>query len=434
MFATTACSTVSQPPETRGTWLTTTANTAIASPAESAQTMARLREIGLNSVYVETWKNGYTQFPSPTLARTIGPDRVPGLGERDLLEETLIEAHRNGLLYFAWFEYGFMAAHAGTDNHLVRLKPEWLSQDRQGNTLAPNGFIWMNPLHPEVQQFLLDLVLDAVNRYDLDGVQLDDRLAWPYYTMGYDDFTRSVYASEHDGRQPPDDPRDPAWLRWRADKVTEFARKFYHTLRDASPDLLISISPGPYPWSYDNYACDWPAWAAEGLFDEYIPQVYRQNYPAFASEWTRQMEIIGARQTDLIAGIRIVGTGPDTTWPDLKQKVEATRSPRSGGHVHWFSRGVLDLYPEELKAFYQGPAAHPKRDRNWRPLPLVAARSGENTWIVQIPEDGHFRVIAKSGESWREVESRSLSAGRAELSLPEAEAVELLVDRRIIRR
>ena len=37
-------------PEVRGTWLTTTANDALATPQRTAQTMRRLREIGLNTV------------------------------------------------------------------------------------------------------------------------------------------------------------------------------------------------------------------------------------------------------------------------------------------------------------------------------------------------------------------------------------------------
>ena len=40
-------------PEVRGTWLTTTANDALTTPAQTANTMKRLREIGLNTVYVE---------------------------------------------------------------------------------------------------------------------------------------------------------------------------------------------------------------------------------------------------------------------------------------------------------------------------------------------------------------------------------------------
>ena len=33
--------------------------------------MRRLRSIGINTVYVEAWKNGATQFPSTTLAREV---------------------------------------------------------------------------------------------------------------------------------------------------------------------------------------------------------------------------------------------------------------------------------------------------------------------------------------------------------------------------
>lgn len=56
--------------EVRGTWLTTTANTAISSSENTEQSMRRIQEIGLNTVYVESWKNGYTQFPSKVVAQT----------------------------------------------------------------------------------------------------------------------------------------------------------------------------------------------------------------------------------------------------------------------------------------------------------------------------------------------------------------------------
>ena len=60
------------PNEVRGTWLTATANDAIAGPANTALTMRRLNEIGLSTDYVEVWKNGETEFPSAVLARVIG--------------------------------------------------------------------------------------------------------------------------------------------------------------------------------------------------------------------------------------------------------------------------------------------------------------------------------------------------------------------------
>ena len=63
--------------EVRGTWLTTTGNDALATPEKTAASMRALRAIGLNTVYVEVWKNGYTQFPSEVLRKTIGVDRHP---------------------------------------------------------------------------------------------------------------------------------------------------------------------------------------------------------------------------------------------------------------------------------------------------------------------------------------------------------------------
>ncbi|MBS0198613.1 MAG: family 10 glycosylhydrolase [Planctomycetes bacterium] len=377
------------PAEVRGTWVTTTANDAIATPQNTASTMSRLKDIGINTVYVEVWKNGYTQFPSKVLERVIGVDRRPALmpmdpsdapdrvksAGRDLLGETLAQAHKNDLTYIAWFEYGFMAAHKSTDNHLRRMKPDWLSRDIKGNEVAPNGFVWMNPLHPEARRFLLDIVLEAVNNYDLDGIQLDDRIVWPYITMGYDEYTRKIYAQEHAGKQPPDDHTDPEWMRWRADKINEFARHFVEEVHKAKPNLIVSLSPAVYPWCYEHYLLEWPKWAAwekdpksPTRWDEFIPQCYRFNYPAFEQTWNEQVrfmnELGNGRVKDLVAGIRVVGEGPNATWDEVRQSIELVRKTGGGGHVLWFSKGVLDAYPTELKAFYdvagQGPAANPR--------------------------------------------------------------------------
>ncbi len=471
--------------EVRGTWLTTTANDAISSPAKTASTMQRLRDIGLNTVYVEVWKNGYTQYPSEVLRAMIGVDRRPALGlqdngdspaqpslpPRDLLQETLIEAHRNGLVYLAWFEYGFMAAHQSTHPHLRRMKPEWLSRDIAGNEVAPNGFVWMNPLHPEARRFLLDLVLEAIEHYDLDGIQLDDRIVWPYVTMGYDDTTKKIYAQEHAGASPPSDHNDPAWMRWRADKVNEYAKWFVQEVRAKRPGLIVSLSPAVYSWSWDHYLLEWPkwgAWTAEDRvqsiptqsarsknitprWDEFIPQAYRFNYPAFESTWKEQvawMKTLGAnRQRDLIAGIRVTGDGAkDSTWEQLRDSMTLARNLGNGGHVHWFSRGVLDIFSKELTAFYaQTGAAHsPHFPAGWRQpsIPLFrhavggAALRGEPQWIAHSVPRGEYRIIGFDGQSWEyvnevPVSSATALADRIIFNVPSRYThVELVLDRR----
>lgn len=467
--------------EVRGTWLTTTANDAISTPQKSAQTMQRLAEIGLNTVYVEVWKNGYTQYPSKTLKDVIGVDRRPALMKqdpsdtaekvkdqgRDLLAETLLEAHRNGLNYVAWFEYGFMAAHKSSDTHLRRMKKEWLSLDQQGNEVAPNGFVWMNPLHPEARRFLLDLVLEAVQNYDLDGIQLDDRIVWPYYTMGYDAYTKAAYAKEHDGKEPPLDPKNPEWMKWRSQKVDEFSKQFVQEIRAARPGLVISLSPAVYPWCYENYLLDWPAWSAwkkddaltfkhsEAVsmqmprWDEFIPQVYRMNYKAYAQTWNEQVKWMqekgDGRVADLVAGIRIVGDGPDSSWDDLRQSMDLVRNTGGGGHVHWFSRGVLDLYPKQLTEYYakSGRAAHPKfpdvNGEPWR-YPSIKLTKGKSDgvsyeWRGTICPPGRYRILADQGNGLKDFGIMDLGGdskhGWVSVTLPEGVlAAELLISRR----
>lgn len=467
--------------EVRGTWLTTTANDALATPERTAQTMRRLREIGLNTVYIEAWKNGFTQFPSQVLQRAIGLDRRPPGAEqdpsdtesarraasRDLLHEAVTEAHRQGLVAIAWFEYGFMAAHASTHNPLRRLKREWLSLDRQGREAAPNGFVWLNPLHPQAREFLLDLLLEAVDRYDLDGVQLDDRIVWPHVTMGYDAYTRSVYAREHGGAQPPDDPHDPGWMRWRADKVDEAARWFVQELRARRPGLVLSLSPAIHPWAWDNYLLDWPRWtawtAADRLtgppvrtaaarevapaWDEFIPQAYRFSLPAFEATWQAQTAAVQAaatraggayRPARLVAGIRLVGEGADSTWAQLEGSISQVRRLGQGGHVLWFSRGVLDLFAQELTALYAriGPAHSPRFPVGWRPGAVVLRPvdgGSPSMWVADRVPAGRYRVLAWIGGAWQDQPGlQHAQTGPLRLAQVDgrATAVELLPDRR----
>lgn len=446
--------------EVRGTWLTTTANDHISSPENTRETMQRLRSIGLNTVYVEVWKNGYTQFPSEALRRLIGIDRRPELTKqdpadpdrpippRDLLRETLDEAHRNGLVYIAWFEYGFMAAHQGTMNHLREIKPDWLSRNLAGETVAPNGFVWLNPLHPQARRFLLDIVLEAIDRYDLDGVQLDDRIVWPHVTMGYDDYTRAVYANEHGGAQPPDDHNDPEWITWRSRKIDEYAKQFVAEVRAARPGILVSVSPAPYPWVYDNYCLDWIQWAADGLWDEYIPQCYRYDYAGFRATWDQQIDHLESRGAaravgQMLAGVLTTGSKPEPVpWEDLRLSIEHVRETGGGGHVWWFSRGVLDEYPEQIAGFYadsQAPmASHPRFGPDWRPAPVTLEPGdvvgGMTRFDVSGMQPGRYRLLQYDFDRMRTpVESSEWIHSGSESSLhlaPEIDFIEFLMDRR----
>ncbi len=425
-------------PEIRATWMTTTANTALSNLTNSTNAIRNLRQTGLNTVYVEAWKNGYTQFPSPTLKNFIGVDRTPSLGTRDLLGETVIQAHRNGMHHFAWFEYGLMAQFGNPSNPLATKMRDngWLLQTSTGAyTTSTQGFSYMNPLVPEVRSLIKGIALDAVRQYDLDGIQFDDHLAWPV-DFGYDNYTRQQYLAET-GRNLPNNPRSGAgsaeFLRWRADKLTGFVTELYNELKAERPGIVVSISPSISGFSYSNFAVDWPAWLDLGLFDEYVPQVYRSTITDFNNTWPGQLAQFNDRPEDLIAGLRGNGTGADTPWADLRQMILRSRTDNARGHSVFYSKAILESYPNEFTQFYNvvsnGHAPHPDFPVDWRFPAVVGNETSSDLFTFDVPETGYYLPIVFDGTRWTPLTIRPYVAGELQLSLPGALAAELLVDR-----
>jgi autotransporter-associated beta strand protein len=361
-------------PELRGTWMTTTSSDDL-SAATMATAMASLRQVGLNTVYVEAWKNGYTNFNSPTLATFVGGSSLnPSLRGRILLEESRTAAANAGLVHGAWFEYGLMAEFIGAGgfpSNPLAVKARnngWLLQDSAGEYAnASNGFAWMNPLVPEVRNLIKGIVVDAVQQFDLQIVQFDDHMSWPVQ-FGYDAITRNAYLAET-GRDLPTNSSNSRFVAWRQEKMEEFMTELVGAVRAVKPDVIVSLSPSVAGFSAANYCTDWSDYAAAGLFDEIVPQVYRSSYGSFASEWPNQITAAGG-VAKLGSGLRLLGSGAATPWADLEKMINDSRDDGALGHSIWYSEGVSNAgtsnaanYNAQLRAYYDvanvGPAANP---------------------------------------------------------------------------
>jgi hypothetical protein len=160
----------------------------------------------------------------------------------------------------------------------------------------------------------------------------------------------------------------------------------------------MAAACGPGRWPHPAlHPLDWPRWKAwtdadrlRGVpvrnaaaqatlpqWDEFIPQAYRFDHAAFERTWLQQTQAVQAagayRAQRLVAGIRIVGDGADSSWAQLRDAISLTWRLGQGGHVLCFSRGVLDLHPDELMALYavRCRVHSPHFPACWRPAPLV---------------------------------------------------------------
>ena len=354
--------------EIRGVWLTNVDSDVLFSEDKTAEAIALLAEANFNTLYPTVWNWGYTLYPSQVSEAFTGLslDPTEGLQERDVLAEIITAGHKQNMSVIPWFEFGFMAP---ADSELARRHPQWLTTREDGSTIWWEGDVhqrvWLNPLRPDVQEFMTDLMVEIVSNYDVDGIQLDDHFGYPS-EFGYDDYTVELYREEHQGQLPPLNPKDPDWVQWRADKITAYVETLFHKIKQHNPQAILSVSPNPQDFSLNSFLLDWYRWERKGLIEELIVQVYRDRDDSFIGE-LQQPEILSAK-AHIPVGIGVLSglKGRPILWQKISQQVEIARDRGFAGISFFFYESLWNLASESpqrrrtaLKNLFQHQARRP---------------------------------------------------------------------------
>lgn len=338
------------PQEIRGVWMTNYGATLMYYTTRLDEVVANLAKHHLNTLYPAVWNRGYTLHASPVLQRAAGLSRdrltsLPLIPWQDTLQALIHQAHRQHLRLIPWFEYGLWMP---TGSAIARQHPDWLTTTAAGETvkggaepLPTNPVLrpfwnlkqevfganqgWLNPFHPEVQQFLIDLIVDVVQRYPVDGIQLDDHFGLPI-EFGYDPYTQALYRQAHDGNAPPTDPADPVWMAWRADRITLLMERIVAAVKAANPAAIVSLSPNSPDFAYRLYLQDWRRWVEMGLVDEVIVQVYRDDIAALATELSSGELQDMSQQIPVAIGLYTGPAGSAKPTEQLQQEIEAVKA------------------------------------------------------------------------------------------------------------
>lgn len=423
------------PREFRAVWVATVANidwpSAPGLPVERQRAelialLDRSRELNLNAIVLQVRTAGDALYPSRLepwseyLTGTAGRAPQPAW---DPLAFAVEESHRRGMELHAWFN-PYRARHPSAKTplppgHIGREHPELVK--RYGTHL------WMDPGEPAVRAHSLAVVMDVVNRYDIDGVHIDDYF-YPY--------------PENDASgRPIDFPDDRSWQRyqamhgllsrndWRRENVNQFVREMYAQVKAAKPWVKVGISPfgvyrpnhpvGIAPRGFDQYEklyADARLWFQEGWMDYFTPQLYWPisrpdlSYPVLLRWWAEQ----NTTNRHLWPGNFTSRTfeGAPVRWraDEVTNQIWATRGQNGAtGNVHFSMRAFQinrDSLNEKLVAGpYAGEALVPAS--HWLggdPLPAPAVT------LRQRAEDGRATVeIAAAGRRaprWWAVQAR----------------------------
>ncbi len=324
--------------EIRGVWMTGNDMGTLRDRSKMQAAVGQLSQLNFNTIYPVVWNGGYAYYPSAvTQERKIQSFTYKGLQGQDILAELIAEGHSKGLLVIPWFEFGFMAP---PTSELALQHPNWLTQKRDGgktSTSAAGEVVWLNPFRPEVQAFITDLALEIVTKYDGDGIQFDDHMSLPS-EFGYDDYTLSLYSRET-GRGAPQSPQDPAWVRWRAEKITAFMDRLQTAIHAGKKNAIISVSPNYYDFAYKLQLQDWLKWVRRGIADEIIVQVYRPDLESFVPQLNRNELEETKQKVPTAIGIISGQRSRPVSMDLIRSQVQASRERGLG--VAFFSYETL---------------------------------------------------------------------------------------------
>lgn len=293
--------------------------------AQKAEYIAWLdlaERLRLNAVVVQVRPTADALWPSPyepwsewlTGRQGIHPGYDP-------LAFLVDEAHKRNLEFHAWFNPYRVSTHSDPSRlsarHPARQHPNWVYEY--------GGRLYYNPGIPEVRAFILDAMLDAVSRYDVDGVHLDDYF-YPYPVAGEQIPDRDTYATHGKGY-----PDIHTWRRHNVDLlVEEMAARIKRTKswvkfgispfgiwRNRSSDPRGSDTAGLQ--SYDSTYADSRRWVKEQWIDYVVPQIYwniglpAADYAKLAPWWSNT--VLGT-PVHLYIGQAAYKIGTGGAWSD----------------------------------------------------------------------------------------------------------------------
>ncbi|MFD9245267.1 glycoside hydrolase family 10 protein [Streptomyces sp. NPDC059556] len=325
------------PRQMRGLWIASVTNIDWPSrtgldPAAQRAEFTRLADEalawGFNALFVQIRPTADAFWPSALepwsqwISGRQGQD--PGYDPLDFMVET---AHARGLAFHAWFNPYRVSLQpdpaALVPEHPARLHPEW--------TVSYGGKLYYDPGVPAARRFCQEAMLDAVRRYDIDGVHFDDYF-YPYPVAGSDfpdDVTFRTYGAGFEDK-----------AAWRRHNVDLMVREMRDAVRAVRPHALFGISPFGV-WrnattdplgsrtsafqSYDGLHADTRGWVRQGWLDYIAPQVYWHiglpvaDYGVLAPWWA---DVVRGTDTQLWIGQAVYksGTpGQPAPWQDGRE-------------------------------------------------------------------------------------------------------------------
>lgn len=310
------------------------------------------------------------------------------------------------------------------EKHVSNTHPDWLF-------VMNNKIAIMNPGLPEVIDYNVMIVMDVVNRYDVDGIHFDDYFyPYPPNHMGsssannaLDDSTFIKYPRGFTNKSD-----------WRRNNVDILIEALYDSMQVVKPWVKFGISPFGI-WksgvpsgisgmnAYEVVYGDGIAWLRDGTIDYITPQLYwpinrfgpyGQDYNALSEFWADSAAFYGKH---IYPGHGLYrsdsGTYSGTLFNanEIPKQIRINRSnPKIQGSVFFRAKNITSFsskgFADSLKTnYYKYAALQPTME--WKdltkpdtPSNLLVTRDVEKEYQFKLTwEKASINVAAKTSQA-----------------------------------
>lgn len=445
--------------EFRGVWMATVVNLDWPQSASWSVQMQKndlvsklnkLKKAGINAVFFQVRTEGDALYDSDiepwSKYLTDKEGRAPD-PYWDPLEFVIKEAHKRGMELHAWFnpyramrtipndftqkslsesneideslkpflekyydansERKAKGTTARDSMHVSNTHPEWL-------LVLNNKIAIMNPGLPQVMAYNVKVVMDVVNRYDIDGVHFDDYF-YPYPPNAMSDNSTSNSLDDSTFANYPRGFTNKA--DWRRNNVNLLIEMVHDSIEVVKPWVKFGISPfgiwksgtpsGTYGLdAYSQIYADATAWLEDQTIDYITPQLYwkfggGQDYGKLSTWWASKAAENGRH---IYPGHGLYRTDPSTfsnalfSAGEMPRQIRQNRqNPNISGSVFFRVKNITTYSSKGFKDslethYYKYAALQPTMSWNDTTAPgtpknLVVNRDAEKEWIFNLSWD-----------------------------------------------
>jgi uncharacterized lipoprotein YddW (UPF0748 family) len=358
-----------RPVEARSIWLDRGSIVATHDAKGMSKLFDRLKSSGINVVYFETNNAGFTMYPSKMAAQN------PQVVGWDPLGVAVREAHKRGMELHSWV-WIFNVGNA-KHNPIIGREGDypgpvlsshdlaWALASSNGSLMPPRQHeYWLDPSNPSCREYAKAMILEVVDKYPVDGIQLD-YIRYPFNNkgseMGFNWLARMRFEQDTGlSLDKLDEETRQVWQAWKIAQIDSFVKDISATLKRQKPSLRLSAAVYAMPrrMRINSIQQEWETWVKNGWVDTLNPMTYVSN----AKELTNMAGYV--RETT--ADHALVYPGLSIRQLDTAGLVEQLDSARETGTLGTTIFAVAHLDDQKVNVLKLGP---------YRKQPLLTPQS-----------------------------------------------------------